>query len=188
MEKLIKLAEKIKDPDLRKKTIELLKDPSLSNPEVPYTPANFSELPAWIGDHHFYPGGLADHTYSVTKIALETAKHFEKLYGVKINTDYVIAGALLHDIMKVVILSKEPGGWGFTGCLLDHAVLAAAELYARKFPEEVIHIVASHGGELGAAAAAPRTIEAQIVFCADFFDTMVESFIRGKQILILREK
>ncbi|MEM5772215.1 MAG: HD domain-containing protein [Candidatus Aenigmatarchaeota archaeon] len=179
MEKLIKLAEKIENKKLREKVIEILKEPSISNSEIIYPISKLEKVPAWVSGHHNYEGGLIDHIESVTNISLMLSENFEKMYKIKINKDYLIAGALLHDIMKVFILKKEGRVWNFTGTLLDHAFFSAAELYARNFPEEVIHIVASHGGDLGAAGANPRTLEALIVFYADMIDAGIESQINS---------
>jgi putative nucleotidyltransferase with HDIG domain len=181
LEKLLKLAEKIKDEELRKKVIDLLKNPKLSNPEIIYPCENAEKIPSSISAHHSRDGGHIEHTASVTELAIKIAEHFEKTYNAKINYDHLIAGALLHDWMKIYIFRKAPAGWGVTGCTIDHAVLAACELYARGFPEEVIHIVEAHGGDLGQQAARPQTIEALIVFYADVLDAVVESFIRGTE-------
>ncbi len=179
MKRLIELAEKIKDRKLREKTIKILEEPEISNPEIVYPKADLKKVPAWLSGHHFYDGGLADHTFSVTNSCLIMAKNFEETYNASINYDHLIAGALLHDIMKVFILCKTGRQWNFTGCTLDHAVLTACELYSRGFPEEVIHIVASHGGDLGSAGANPRTLEAMLVFYVDMMDSAVESFVHG---------
>lgn len=179
MKRLIELAEKIKDKKLREKTIKLLEDPAISNSEIVYPKADFRKVPAWVAGHHFYDGGLIEHTFSVANSCLLLAKNFEETYKASINYDHLIAGALLHDIMKVFVLAKTGKQWNFTGCTLDHAVLTACELYAREFPEEVIHIVASHGGDLGGVGANPRTLEALILFYADMTDSAVESFVHG---------
>lgn len=185
MKRLFELAEKIKNKELREKTIQLLKEPEISNPEMIYPKSNFSKAPGWVGAHHNYEGGLIDHTVSVTKIALDIAKHFEETYKISINYDHLIAGALLHDIMKVFVLKKSGNKWNFTGTLLDHAQFSACELYSRGFPEGVVHIVASHGGDMGVASANPRTVEALIVFHADVFDSAVESFVHGMPQIVL---
>ncbi|MCD6476948.1 MAG: HDIG domain-containing protein [Candidatus Aenigmarchaeota archaeon] len=177
MKELIELANKIKDKDLRKKTIEMLKDASISNKSMKYPKADLEKVPAWIGTHHSYEGGLIKHTLSVTRLALDLADTFEKTYKTKVNRDFIISGALLHDIMKVFILKKHNNNWTFTGCILDHALFSAAELYARNFPEEVVHIVGSHGGDLGATGANPKTIEAQIVLQADVIDAAIDTEI-----------
>jgi len=172
MEELLKLAEQIADKDLKDKTKKFLKDLSISCKSIHYSKADIEKAPAWIGAHHDYEGGLKEHTISVTKLSLLIAEHFEKTYKKKVNKDFIIAGALLHDIMKVFLLKKSGGLWTFTGSLLDHAFFSAAELYARGFPEEVIHIVAAHGGDT--CAASPRTIEAAIVYYADVLDSSLE--------------
>ncbi len=179
MKDAIELANQIKDKKLREKTIQILKNPESSNSDYPYPKANFDEIPAWVGSHHYYKGGELEHTVSVTKLALSIAKHLEQTYDMKINHDHLIAGALLHDIGKVFILKKEGKGWNFTGTFMDHAALSAAELYAREFPEGVIHIVAAHGGDMGQSAANPRTIEATIVVYADVIDAAAETNIHG---------
>jgi len=181
MKKLIELANKIKDEKLRKKTIEILKDPKISNKTMKYPSADYSKMPAWaIGAHHSYEGGLLDHTYSVTKNSIDIANNLKKTYKAKVNMDHLIAGALLHDIMKVFLMKKNGKGWDFTGCILDHADFSGCELYARGFPEEVIHIVIAHGGEMGYTAAAPRTLEAAIVANCDMLDSSLESMINEK--------
>jgi len=174
MKRLIELANKIKNKELKKKTIELLENQKISNKSIKYPKANLEKVQPWIASHHAYEGGLIDHIVSVTEISIAMAQTFEKVYKEKINIDYVIAGALLHDIMKVFIVKED--GKELTGAKLDHAVFSAAELYSRGFPEEVVDIVASHGGEMGAHGANPRTIEAFIVFQADMADSAGESW------------
>lgn len=177
MKRLIELANKIKDKKLRDKTIKILQDPKISNSEISYPAEKFEEIPAWVGAHHNYKGGQLEHTISVVNICMNLADHFEKSYETKINRDHVIAGALLHDIMKIFILKKKGKAWDLTGTTLDHADFSACELYAREFPEEVVHIVAAHGGDSGAAY--PRTLEALIVYYADVIDSAAESMIHG---------
>jgi len=178
MKRLIDFAKNIKNKDLKDKTLKFLKEPSLSNPEMVYPTCDMKKCPSWIGTHHSNEGGLLEHTLSVTEICLSIADTFEKTYKTKINRDHLIAGALLHDISRLFLLKKDRG-WNFTGCILDHATFSACELYARGFPEEVVHIVGSHGGDMGAASAHPRTIEALILHHADVIDASGESMIRG---------
>jgi 7,8-dihydroneopterin 2',3'-cyclic phosphate phosphodiesterase len=185
-EKLIELAKKIKDRELREKVIDIIENPKLSNEEILYEAESIEEIPSSTNAHHSHEGGNIEHTISVTELAIKIAEHVEKTYGVKINYDYLIAGALLHDLMKIYQLKRDSSGkFVHSGCLIDHAVLCACELYARGFPEEVIHIVEAHGGDLGQAAARPQTIEALIVFYADVLDAAIESFIRPKENLAM---
>ncbi|MCD6477562.1 MAG: HD domain-containing protein [Candidatus Aenigmarchaeota archaeon] len=170
---LIELAEKIKDKDLREKTIELLKDPKLSN-NWEYKATNIERVPAWIGAHHDYAGGLIEHTLSVTELSIMAANYLKERYDKKINMDFVIAGALLHDIGKLFEMREENNEFKFNEFLIDHIRLGGSELYARGFPEEVVHIVFAHAG-----GDVPRTIEAKIVDIMDNLDSTVESF--GKE-------
>ena len=150
MKDAVILAEEIKDKKLREKVVKLLKNPDLKNPEFVYPATGFDKIPSWaVGAHHHYEGGCLDHSISVAKISLMLADHFEKAYGMKLGRDHLIAGALLHDIGKVFLIKRDGKSWAFTGCHMDHADLSAAILYANEFPEEVVHIVASHGGDKG---------------------------------------
>lgn len=56
---------------------------------------------------------------------------------------------------------------------LNHLELMVAELYRRKFPKEVIHIVASHFGT--GSATPPRTYEALIMHHADTFESIISA-------------
>ncbi|CAB3287678.1 Dihydroneopterin 2',3'-cyclic phosphate phosphodiesterase [Methanocaldococcus lauensis] len=173
MERLIRLAELIKDENLRKKVIEFLKNPKATHPEIVDTGISVEESPASINWHHRYEGGLIEHTISVTKMALKIADVLEEVYGVNVNRDYIIAGALLHDIMKPYnYIKKEDGIYDHYDMFnLDHLTLAVAELYKRDFPLEVIKIVASHHGEH--SPTRPSSIEAYIVHYADEVDSKI---------------
>lgn len=171
MQKLIKLAEKIKEEKLRKGVVEFLKDPSLTHPEfkkypraeiekikVPFTMANLGTVER----------DVLNHTIALVDLCIKITDTLEKNFGVKLNRDYLIAGAILHDVMKIFEWksSKE-----HTGILLDHSMLGVAELYKRDFPEEVIHIVASHFGEGGSTP--PRNFEALIFH---YLDSLLSAF------------
>ena len=56
---------------------------------------------------------------------------------------------------------------------LNHLELMVAEMYRRKLPKEVIHIVASHFGT--GSATPPRTYEALILHHADTFDSIISA-------------
>ncbi len=170
---LCKLGQKIKDTKLRRMVISTLKNPGkLSNKEFSkYNACSFEEAPASTNFHHIYVGGLIDHTYSVTKACISIADILEDVYKANIDYDSLIAAALLHDIGKLWKLKKENDVWEDTGIKLDHTFLWTCELYARGFPEHVIHIVASHFGDNGPTP--PMTIEAMILHAVDDFDAKI---------------
>ena len=195
MEKLIELAEKIKDRELKRKVVELLKDPRLSHEEFKKYPRepieNVKTLFSVAGHGTVERGDIVRHIVAVTELCIKTAEGLEKNYGIKINMDYLIAGALLHDIMKVFEWKIEGGEVKHTGILLDHSMLAVAEFYKRGFPEGVIHIIASHFGEAGPTP--PRNFEALILHQIDSLTSMVEFHISAPreqplQLLLIDEE
>ena len=170
-EKLIELAKKIKDEKLRSKTIELIKDPKLTNPFFSHHERESIEnvrTPFSVNNVIVYRE-LVKHTTAVVEMCIQLADIIEKNYGITINRDYLIAGALLHDIMKVYEWKEGQR----TDILIDHADLIALELYKRDFPEEVIHIVISHPGD---SSSPPRTVEALILHYVDTLAALIESF------------
>jgi len=176
MQELIQFAEKIKDGELRKKVIEFLKDPSLSHKDFKkYPREKFEKVKtpfSVAGQGVVERGELVRHTVVVTDLCIKTAEDLEKKYGIPINRDYLIAGALLHDVMKVFEWKLEGEEAKHTGILLDHSMLAVAELYHRGFPEGVIHIIASHFGETGPTP--PRNFEALILHHVDSLVSQIE--------------
>lgn len=173
MKELIKLAEKIEDKDLRDKTIELLKELRLSNKEMKYKPLKLEESPAGYPgfEHHMEKGGLVKHTKNVTELAIKIADFIEDQYC-KVNKDYVIAGALLHDLMRAFDFKKSGNEYGLVGKLLSHEELIGCELYARSFPEEVVYIVLSHLKSEG------LILEANIVHFADSIDAYTDAYVK----------
>lgn len=195
MERLIQLAGNIKDEKLRKKVVEILKNPSVSHEgfkKYPKCEIEEVKTPFTIPGHGTVERtDLVNHIASVTETCLQVAEILEKNYGIKVNKDYLVAGALLHDIMKIFEWNVENGEVKHTGILLDHSTLAVAELYHRGFPEEVIHIIASHFGETGPTP--PRNFEALILHHVDSFISMVEFHLstpkqQPLQLLLLDEE
>jgi 7,8-dihydroneopterin 2',3'-cyclic phosphate phosphodiesterase len=172
MEKLLELAEQIKDEKLREKVIEFLKNPIPTHKEIEDTKIPLKSSPASIKWHHKYEGGLIEHTVAVTKLALKMADVLEEVYRIKVDRDLIIAGGLLHDIMKPYNYTKEEDKFDhIENFHLDHLTLAVAELYKRDFPLEVIKVVASHHGD--ASPSKPNSIEAYLIHFADTFDAQL---------------
>ena len=164
-----KLAEKIQDKPLREKVVDLLRDPKLDlkSPRLPV-----EECPAGAYQHHSYCGGLLQHTIGVTKLSLTLCDLVEGVYGGKVDRDAVIAGSLIHDVMKVYTYESRGDGSYMTSLLgekVDHLTLLVAELYKRGFPVDVVHIAASHHGDV--SPVKPKTMEALIVSIADLADS-----------------
>ncbi len=169
--KLLGLANEIRDKELRKKVTDMIKNPKLTNKKFAYKSISMHDAPASLGWHHVHEGGLAKHTYVVTKLCMNIAEFMQENYGFALDRDALIAGALLHDIAKLFDMKKEGKGFDSTELSIDHIIMGSAELYARGFPESVIHLVASHFGEQGTTS--PQTAEAVILHHADTLDAII---------------
>ncbi len=197
MKKLLKLTEKIEDKTLRNKVVKFLKDLRLSSKDFKKYPKEKLER---AGSFFVVPtSGLGpierdvvNHTVALTELCLKAFEVFKNNYDLELKRDFLLAASILHDVMKVFEYKRNDSGeLEPTGIMLDHSMLAVAELYARDFPEEVIHIVASHFGESGPTP--PRSFEAVIFHHLDSLTSLVEYYHKGKkkldqQIIFLTEE
>jgi putative nucleotidyltransferase with HDIG domain len=112
---------------------------------------------------------LIHHTRAVTQTAVRIAETLSSNYGrvLKIDMDILVAGALLHDVGKMLEYAKcgKSVGKSKLGALLRHPFSGQALAYKHGLPAEVLHMIAYHSkeGDLG-----KRTVEAIIVHHADF--------------------
>jgi len=168
MKELVEVAKNIKNAELRKKVIDILENPKLSSRDFKKYPAmkiKDVRTPFTIGGGISVERDVLNHTLAVVDACERVADVFEKRYGIALDRDYMLAGAILHDIMKIFEWRTGAQGIEHSGVLLDHTMLAVAELYHRDFPEQVIHMVASHFGETGPTP--PRSFEALILHQVD---------------------
>jgi len=185
MEKLVELAGLIADDGLREKVLAFLRDPptDLDQPALPV-----GVCPAGAYQHHSYRGGLVEHTVSVVRLCGSLCDVVEEQYGGRVDRDLVLAGAILHDIMKVYCY-EETGGGGFRtsefGGLVDHLGLMIAEMYRRGLPIDLVHVIAGHHGDAGPTK--PKTLEALIVSVADQADSDLNGkLLRAAEYLLRR--
>jgi 3'-5' exoribonuclease len=135
----------------------------------------FLKSPAAKTWHHNYIGGLLEHTVSVAKIC----DFASRMYPVQ--TDLLIAGALLHDAGKVyeyntrtVIEFSNIGRLIGHICIGDQMICEAAR-QINEFPANTLmklrHLVLAHHGEYEKASARlPQTLEAIVLHYADNLD------------------
>lgn len=132
--------------------------------------------PAAKSYHHAYVGGLVEHMLGIARAAVA-------LHGVYAELDLpvLIAGAVFHDIGKLQELSPSLGfkytvhgklyGHITLGFEFAYQLLASCELPA-EFCDHVLHLVASHHGEIEhGAAVVPVTREAIIFHEIDMIDS-----------------
>lgn len=173
-ENLLKLAGEIKEASLREKVTALIRDPRVTiEAPAPGSP-KLKESPASKQRHHSYRTGLIVHTVSTARLALHLADLMEEVYGAKVDRDTVIAACLLHDLFKPATYTEvRPGEYAPSRLAerLDHLSIIIGELYARRFPLEVIHAVAAHHGR--GSPIEPRTLEALVVHLSDTVDAEI---------------
>ena len=185
MAEVEELVGRIRDEKLRRMVWELLHKPDidLEDERLP-----LEECPAGAYVHHAYEGGLLQHTVASARLALTLCDIVEEVYEGEVDRDVVLAGALLHDVMKCYVYTPDVWG-GFIssplGERIDHLTLLVAEMYRRGFPLDVIHVAASHHGDQ--SPVRPKTMEALIVSIADYTDSeLSRRVLRAAEYLIRR--
>lgn len=137
--------------------------------------------PAAFKLHHAIRGGLLMHTLSIVRLA----QGVSAIYPF-IDSELLIAGAMLHDISKlsefVVSETGVADGYSVEGNLLGHLTMGAMtiEKYAEKLEISkktamlIEHMILSHHGEPEfGAAVRPMFIEAEILSELDLMDARV---------------
>jgi putative nucleotidyltransferase with HDIG domain len=147
----------IKNPGIREKTIdtwiEAVKVGGWSFlEEIPFT-LSFENS-----------GTLVDHARRVTMLV----KHVADARREKINHDFLVAGAILHDIGKALEYTKTEDGSIFVNREVERHPISGSKLAEKcGLPKEVVHIIAAHSHE---GDKMDRSIEAVIVHHCDFID------------------
>ncbi|MBO8128198.1 MAG: HD domain-containing protein [Peptococcaceae bacterium] len=147
--------------------------------------AAFRAAPAAKQNHQAYLGGLLEHTVNVLRLARAVSSVYTIL-----NSDLMIAGAILHDIGKIKEYQYDTL-IDFTdeGRLLGHIILGV-EMISRRmdqmasFPAELrlklLHIVASHHGQYEwQSPKRPKVIEACALHYCDLLDSQMYQFTRA---------
>ncbi len=128
------LAREVHDPELAGVVQRFMADGAFRE--------EFRRAPCTRGGHHSYLGGLLEHTVAVATLVQETC-----ILHPRLNSDLLMAAALLHDIGKtrefrlgaVIELTDE-------GRLLGHVQLGLRML--GDVPLALQHCVAAHHGDL----------------------------------------
>ncbi|MDQ1296920.1 MAG: hypothetical protein QG611_899 [Bacteroidota bacterium] len=159
--------EWIKDPSLREKTAktwELALEKSVLKSEdldrIPFTLLCGPDLKV----------SFMTHKRCVVHIAKESGEKMNRFFGsdLPVNIDYLIAGAILADVGKLLEYELDKDGnpvQGSYGQYLRHPFSGVSMAEACDVPPEVCHIIAAHARE---GDLVKRTTEAYIVHHADF--------------------
>lgn len=110
-------------------------------------------------------GKLTDHTKRMTHLAKAIMDQREE----QLNRDYLIAGALLHDVGKILeyeVVNGEVVKSEF-GHKFRHPVSGSKLAWVEGFPDEIVHIIYAHSHEGDKLARSPESV---IVHHCDFID------------------
>lgn len=125
----------------------------LTGPHAP----EFRRAPCTAWGHHAYLGGLIEHTVAVGTLVLETAQLHPRL-----NSDLLMAAALVHDVGKVREFTYAAEfGVSDEGRMLGHLQIGAALVGAAaqgldgELRLALLNCVLSHHGPEGAGGGAP---------------------------------
>ncbi len=149
-----------------------------------YEPEIMRRLKLWSAGksiHHAYQGGLLEHILSCAKLADSLSSFYP------VNRNFVVAGAVLHDLCKIYELTDGAiVEYTEEGKLVGH-LISVVELFDRfvskikDFPNvtklHLKHILVSHHGEYEyGSPKIPQTSEALLVHYIDLIDSKMNSF------------
>ncbi len=122
---------------------------------------------------------FVEHLNSCVKQCMAIADVLNSVFGdrVPINRDFLIAGALLADVGKLLEFDKDAAGnviKGSFGEALRHPFSGVALCYKHGIPPDVMHIVATHSHE---GDNVQRSIESIIFHHADFVDFDIAKYL-----------
>jgi hypothetical protein len=115
------------------------------------------------------------HSQAIVSVALAAAAVWKNVHDTVVNDDYLVAGALLMDVSKLVETEPSPDGprASQVGKHLPHALYAAHLALAHSVPLSVVHIISCHSPNGGKQ---PMTIEAQLLDWIDQADISAFGF------------
>lgn len=171
-DKLLALVNNLTDAYIRELLNHVLNDQEISR--------RLKLWPAGKSIHHAYQSGLLEHILSCAELAVTLSRHYQ------VNENYVVAGAILHDLCKIFELSDGPNvEYTEEGKLVGHLVkgLEIVDKFASQIPHfpsgmkmHLKHILLSHHGEYAyGSPKIPQTSEAYLVHLIDLMDSKMNS-------------
>lgn len=141
--------------------------------------------------HHVHVGGLLEHLLSVTRIAILLVDHYRSFYPEiknRISKPLVVAGAILHDIGKIFEMENTGGRHQHTleGDLIGHFILGRDLVHYfgplmgvdPKTQLQLEHIIIAHSNSDWGAPKNPMSLEALIVYHADYSEAMFTTAVK----------
>ena len=164
IKELLPEIEQVVDPRLRAGCVRVW---ARALKEGGWSPSDLRTIPFTLLLPQSVGVSLLDHTRIVTKLCLAAYGLLDAAGGVSLHRDHLLAGALLHDVGKVLEMERDGESYAKSpqGKLMRHPFSGAALCLEEGLPNEVAHIVALHAKE---GDHSRRTPEATVVHYADF--------------------
>lgn len=127
-------------------------------------------------------GNYVNHNRTVVQLCRESARII-KSFGAEIDEEFILVGALLHDVGKIVEHGRKDGT-DVINERLRHPLLGAHMALVCGMPDDVVHIIAVHAWEgevqlppghttMGSTVVNWRTKEAMVVHYCDLMAAKV---------------
>ncbi|MBB4650581.1 putative nucleotidyltransferase with HDIG domain [Aminobacter niigataensis] len=137
---------------------------------------------------------LVEHIRGVTCMALAIAQSAKDIQGREFDRDLLLAGALLHDVSKLLENEPDPTDGAVSGAGIptrksrlgrnvQHGVYAAHKMFEKRMPVELIHTVVTHTNSSNTKG---QTWEAAAIFYADFAESDAALSARSKTMFLQR--
>jgi putative nucleotidyltransferase with HDIG domain len=147
--------EKIKDDGIRQKVILTW--------YKAWKRGNFSRIE---DVHQFEPAReRMAYTNQVCQASERMGEMVAEVLNLPVKIDHLLAGALLHDVDKMVIFDAQTGGFTDTGRRFAHGAMGAAMALMEGLPEAIAHIIGAHSAHF--SPISPNSLEALILRHAD---------------------
>lgn len=170
---ILKFISSVENPAIQQLLVQTINDRDVSE--------KLKLAPAAKSIHHAYMGGLLEHIVSICQVMDLIAQHYTWL-----QRDYLIFGAIYHDIGKIEELENKGGiQYSNRGRLVGHMGIALEYIdrYSKEIPglsEELKdllkHIVLSHHGKLEyGSPKTPVFPEAIVVNIIDDLDSKLNT-------------
>lgn len=111
---------------------------------------------------------LSSHCRAVANAAYKMAKAYERVYGTTINYDYIVVGAIIHDVDKPICYDFDEAGklkLNQFGKVMPHGVYSSYAAYEEGLPKEIAAIPFCHSAH--ASRVYCGTIEGMLIDAAD---------------------
>lgn len=117
-----------------------------------WTEETVDNCPSAVVEFVNSPANQMKHLQDGLRLALMISDYLAERYGeyVQFNRDYVLAGAILHDLGKFTEYAVDDEGRPYVtgnGKLLRHPLAGALIASKHGLPDEIVHLIATHSFE-----------------------------------------